>query len=116
MFHVKRGGRLDAVSRGTPVHAEHLRLHEVSTVHGVVFAEPLRRSDLSFDRNVRQFYIEEPALLSDAEFLENGPKDVLDVNPAEQPAQGIGGGAQLLGGELLTLFYELQTPAQAVRG
>lgn len=43
-------------------------------------------------------YIGGPALLSDAEFLENGPEDVLDVHPAEQPAQGIGGGTQLFGG------------------
>jgi hypothetical protein len=56
----------------------------------------------------------ELALLSDTEFLENGPKDVLDVHPAEQPAQGISGGAQLFGGEFLALFYKVETPAQAV--
>ena len=60
------------------------------------------------------FYIEELALLSDTEFLEDGPKDVLDVDPAEQPAQGIGRSAQLFGGQLLALFYKVETPAQAV--
>lgn len=51
-------------------------------------------------------------LLSDAEFLEDGAKDVLDVHPAEQPAQGISGSTQLFGGELFALFYKVQTPAQ----
>ena len=54
-------------------------------------------------------------LLSNAELLENRPQDVLDIHPAQQPAQGIGRSAQLFGGKLLALFYKLQTPAQAVR-
>src|SRR4051812_21378291 len=55
------------------------------------------------------------ALLSNAELLENGPKDVLDVHPAQQPAQGVGGGTQLFGSQLLALVYKLQAPAQAVK-
>jgi hypothetical protein len=55
------------------------------------------------------------ALLPDTELLENRPEDILDVHPTQQPAQGIGGSTQFFGGELLALFYKLQTPAQAVR-
>ena len=54
-------------------------------------------------------------LLADTEFLENRPENIFDVHPAQQPPQGVGGGTKLFGRQLFAVFYELQTPTQAVR-
>ena len=61
-----------------------------------------------------KFYNEKLDLLADTKLLEDRAKDVLDVYPAQQPAKHKGCSTQLFGGQLLALFYKLQTQTQVI--
>ena len=48
-------------------------------------------------------------LLADTELPEDHVEDVLNIDPAEQPSQRVGGHSQILGGQFFTLTQHHDT-------
>ena len=55
--------------------------------------------------------LNEGILLTDTELAEDDIENVLDINPAEQPSEGVGRGPELFGGQFLALADHGDRPA-----
>ena len=104
------GGRGRGFAAGVAA-ADHDDVEAISMAQGLEYAAAFSRADRSRSKSVlsretrtivsRETAEHESALLSYAEIPENDVQNILDIDPAGQPPERMGGQPQLLGDQLL---------------